>query len=105
MTVPFIRAIMFTVRESKTKTKIKGDNEMTTKTSSYATDIVYIWINNSKPMYQYFQQFVDDEEKLAKEIKNCLQELKDNTEGIISDLMTVAMSEVDYKEVARRFIE
>jgi hypothetical protein len=78
---------------------------MTTETSNYATDLVYIWINNSKPMYVYFQEFTHDENLLAEEIKNCLQELKDNTEGIISDLMNVAMSEVDYKEVARRFIE
>lgn len=78
---------------------------MSTKSKSYASHIVHVWINNDESLYHYFQQFTDDESKLAEEIENYIQDLKDNVEGLTADLIGVAMDDIDYRDVARKFID
>jgi hypothetical protein len=78
---------------------------MTTKANSYATHIVEIWLNNDEQAYRYFKQFGRDERELALHIQGYIQSLKDHEKGLVADLIGVAMADIDYKEVARRFID
>jgi hypothetical protein len=79
---------------------------MTTATS-WATQTVKIWADNDKVMYTHLQQFVHDENLLAEQIKAYIEHLKEysDIDGLLADLLNTAIHEVDYREVAKHFID
>ncbi len=80
---------------------------MTTKAESYATHVVKIWADNDEGMYTHLQQFTHDEDLLVEEIKKYIEDLKDNSgiNGLLVDLINASIDEVDFREVARHFID
>lgn len=87
--------------------------------SNYETWLVKLWMDNDAGSYHYWQERTqeiadasDDDDSTAREIADSLKEEHEQqaeelgipTSGVFSDLMTAALGEVDWREIAESLI-
>lgn len=87
---------------------------------NYETWNAALWINNDQSMYEYLQEEItqlrEDEEEpgdvvheLAGTMKNQMENMYDDyaadLPGPLADLLTAAMGEIDWREIAQSFLE
>lgn len=90
---------------------------------NYETWVVKLWMDNEQPSYEYWLERVEENIKsatrhgadsndakqdamnaLAEELKSEHEEAMPEVTGVFSDLLTAAMGEVDWYEIAEAMV-
>ena len=72
-----------------------------------ATWLVKLWIDNEQAMYFYWQdeaQNADSSNQLAKDIERYYQDIAPEHIGLFADLLTSALAEVNWHEIAKSLL-
>ena len=78
--------------------------------TNYETWAVALWIDNERGDYDFWRERAaehgkDDVHGLADELKDSFEESMPELQGVYADLMGGAMSEVDWKEIAKHLFD
>jgi hypothetical protein len=72
--------------------------------TNYETWLVALWLDNDQRLYALVREDVDSETEnyeLASRIECIVQEMTDGLVVLIADLVSSAVSEVDWSDIAR----
>ena len=65
------------------------------------SQVIYLWLSNDERLYHATRQLATDPDQLEEWIREWID--MEGQDGMIHDLLTVALSRVDWPQLAERF--